>query len=246
MGYYAKLKGVYRAMVPAPLRRLTWDRRYPFHRALDPVKLLLQRHAPHDEVYDRSYYQETVEPEIRRSASLMARSIRDELGPRRVVDVGCGTGELLLALRELGIDGSGLERSRAAIEIARAKGLEIEAFDLEGPPGGLPERRGDLVISTEVAEHLTEPFADPYVDYLCRCGDLALITAATPGQGGTDHVNEQPNAYWIAKFEARGWRPLEDLTRRLRREWSAAGVASFYSANLLLFRGPAAGDAAPR
>ena len=235
MGYYAILKSAFRATLPKSIRRMTWDRRYPFYRVLDPLKHLLQRHAKHDEVYDRSYYEETVEPSILRSAPIMARSVLEVFGPKSVVDVGCGTGALLAALRDIGIPGIGLEYSKAALGMARSKGLEVGSIDLERPLQHLPVHRADLVVSTEVAEHLPEPFAETYVDYLCQTADTTLITAAIPGQGGTDHVNEQPNEYWVGMFAARGFAYL-GCRRDGRGEWAAAGVADFYAKNLLIFR----------
>jgi hypothetical protein len=242
MGYYAALKSVYRAVVPEGVRQLTWDHRYPFHHIIAPLKRLLQEHAPHDEVYDRAYFEETVEPLIRRSAPIMAASIRDEFRPGTVVDVGCGTGALLVALRDIGVAGIGLEYSQAAIAIARSKGVEVEMLDLERPLDELLRLRADLCVSTEVAEHLPAAFADTYVSYLCRTADAVLMTAATPGQGGTDHVNEQPHSYWIEKFRGHGFDYEGGLTARLSREWQAAGVVDFYATNLLIFRkAPTAG-----
>jgi hypothetical protein len=124
----------------------------------------------------------------------------------------------------------------AAIEIARSKGLEVIKLDLEQPIEKLEIRRGELGISTEVAEHLAERFADTFVDYMCRTSDTVLLTAAIPGQGGHDHVNEQPNEYWIEKFRARGFRYDVTTTQRMRRKWKGAEVAWFYHLNLMIFR----------
>jgi SAM-dependent methyltransferase len=242
MGCYAIVKALYRRVLPPSLRRMNEDPRSLTYWIVAPIKHLLQKYAEHDEIYDRGYYEELVEPSIRKSATVMARSIRDEFRPATVIDVGCGTGELLAMLRELGISGVGFERSKAALEFARSKGVNVRELDLEQPIDRLPVERADLVVSTEVAEHLPEEYADTFVELLCRTAETVLITAATPGQGGTDHVNEQPRDYWIEKFAQRGQMYQEELTERLRREWDASGVESFYASNLLLFRrqsGPA-------
>jgi hypothetical protein len=64
-----------------------------------------------------------------------------------------------------------------------------------------------------------------------------VFTAAHPGQGGTDHVNEQPATYWIAKFAKRGFSSDLDLADRWRKDWEASGqVPEFYSQNLMIFR----------
>jgi SAM-dependent methyltransferase len=236
MGAYKFLRGVYFAAIPLAVRRLTHDRRYPFHKIVDPIQAAIrERFAEHDDIYDRDYYERSVEPSAQRSAPIMAKSILKELVPATVVDVGCGTGELLLALRDLGVKGRGLEYSKAALEIARSKRLDVVPFNLERPVEELPVYTADLVVSTEVAEHLPSAFADTYVEYLCRSADTVLVTAAIPGQGGTDHVNEQPNVYWIEKFASRGFEYHIELTMRLRHEWEEAGAAHFYARNLLIF-----------
>lgn len=36
-----------------------------------------------------------------------------------------------------------------------------------------------------------------------------LFSAAQPGQGGTQHINEQPLEWWRAHFAARGYRAVD-------------------------------------
>jgi hypothetical protein len=235
MGYYAVLKKIYR-VVPEPLRLASLEQRYGLKRWTDPLRQILERYAPHDDIYNQAYYERTVGPMTRQSAPVMARSIRKEFGPTSVVDVGCGSGELLDALRAVGIPGAGFEYAEAGLAIARSRGLKVTKLDLEQPLESLPMSRADLAISTEVAEHLPERCADTFVGYLCKTANTVLITAAPPGQGGTDHVNEQPNEYWIAKFESRGFQYLRETSLRMRQEWEAGGVVDFYYRNLLGFR----------
>ena len=93
-----------------------------------------------------------------------------------------------------------------------------------------------MVISVEVAEHLPEPCADRYVDTLCAAArQWAILTAATPGQGGTDHVNEQPNEYWIDKLRCRGFELCMDLTAEWSGAWEAERICTWYYTNLMVF-----------
>jgi hypothetical protein len=97
----------------------------------------------------------------------------------------------------------------------------------------------DVVISVEVAEHLPEASADRYVDFLCAASARwVILTAATPGQGGIDHVNEQPNEYWIAKLAARGFIHTRDLSQRWRAEWKAQSICTWYYNNVMVFERP--------
>jgi hypothetical protein len=62
------------------------------------------------------------------------------------------------------------------------------------------------------------------------------MSAALPGTGGKDHVNEQPSEYWMAKFAARGFAHDRALVARVREEWRDAGVDPIYFKSLMVFR----------
>jgi SAM-dependent methyltransferase len=236
MTLYGTLRQVYKTFIPARFRQSATDRNSVVFYLVNPIKSLVWRLAQHDQIYDEKYYSEIMEPLAKKSAAVMAESIVSEFHPSFVVDVGCGAGELLRQLKDRGIQGVGYEKSAAAIRLAHAKDVEVLEFDLEQPLDRLAIRPSDLVISTEVAEHLPKRFADTYVEYLCRTADRVLMTAAIPGQGGTEHVNEQPNEYWIAKFQQRGFSLDREMTDRLRRRWQEASIAGFYYSNLMIFR----------
>ncbi len=236
MSIYLVAKSIYHAMIPAKLRRLSYDRNFPFHYLIDPIKNVFQLGATHDELYDQNYFTEIIEPMMRASAGVMAESIVNEFRPDRVVDVGCGTGELLHALNQLGVRTTGFENSTAAIEIARAKGVEVCKLDLERPVSELEVRQADLAISTEVAEHIPERFAEGFVEYLCSTANTIVMTAAPPGQEGHDHVNLQLPDYWIAKFQSRNFAYDSDKTSRLGKLWKEGRTASCFYDNLMIFR----------
>jgi hypothetical protein len=83
--------------------------------------------------------------------------------------------------------------------------------------------RYELVICTEVAEHLEEEFAEIVVDNICENAKRYIFfTAARPGQGGHYHVNEQPHSYWMEKFSRRGVELDQDLTTQCRSQLSQA------------------------
>ncbi len=193
-------------------------------------------HLAHNDIYTVDYFLIAVDPEARRAAPTIARSICDAFHPRRVVDIGCGTGALMMALRDLGCTCQGLEYSDAALEICRSRHLDVKKFNLESDSlaSSLPDF--DVTISMEVAEHLAARWADRYVDLLCRPSPWVVFTAAAPGQSGTDHVNEQPPDYWIERFAARGFTPDPALTRDFQDRWRKEAVASYYIENLILFR----------
>lgn len=91
----------------------------------------------------------------------VARSIADTVAaaPARVLEVGCGNGSTMTALREIWSDAEfkGLEPAGSAVEMARDHGLDVDQGFLswEAPPaldGGY-----DLVYNVHVLEHTEDP-----------------------------------------------------------------------------------------
>jgi cyclopropane fatty-acyl-phospholipid synthase-like methyltransferase len=232
---YRLSKSAYRTIVPRTFDRWVFDGKTPLSRQILRVKASLERNAAHDDLYDTSYF-ERYEHDMTPSAEGIAASIIERLPEvRSVVDVGCGSGAIMDMLRERGVSVRGLDYSEAALRICRDKGLDVLKFDLE-QGGDVPTLTADLALSTEVAEHLPPKTADAYIDVLVRISDIVVITAATPGQGGTDNVNEQPNAYWIEKFAARGFAHDPDETQSWRQDWRARNVDTHRSKNVMIFR----------
>jgi SAM-dependent methyltransferase len=167
--------------------------------------------------------------------SIIAEGIVQYFRPRRVLDVGCGGGRLLQNLLDFGVDCLGLEYSSAALEICRARSVPVDMVNLELDDWKASEGF-DLVVSTEVGEHLPAESANRYVGLLCSAGNAVLFTAAVPGTGGIDHVNEQPHNYWIEKFGLQGYFLDAGLSLRLREEWQSRGALHYYFRNALVFR----------
>lgn len=75
--------------------------------------------------------------------------------PGSALEIGCGPGIMLNALRQLGWSVMGLERTEEAADIGRKLfGLKVMAADV----GELPDTREyDLIILFQVLEHMTDP-----------------------------------------------------------------------------------------
>ena len=137
----------------------------------------------------------------RRSARQIIPLVLNWVRANSVVDVGCGTGSWLATVREcgnddiIGVDGDYVYQSQ--LEIPRAT---FVARDLTRPVD--LGRSFDLAISLEVAEHLPAPCASTFVASLVKLAPIVLFSAAIPGQGGTDHVNEQWQDYGAICFRS--------------------------------------------
>jgi cyclopropane fatty-acyl-phospholipid synthase-like methyltransferase len=190
----------------------------------------------HQETYDAKYY-EFIEFTASWSRDAMADAILRDLAPRSAVDIGCGTGALLEALRSRSVQVTGLEYSTAALEHCHQRGLNVRGFDIARHRLPAELRRLDLAISFEVAEHLPARLANRFVKLLSTASDTVVMSAATPGQGGTNHLNEQPHEYWIRKMLWQGFRLDRDLSLRWRNEWRGK-TADWYHSNVMVFRRP--------
>ncbi len=153
------------------------------------------------------------------SAAVVVPWLVSEVGPTSAVDVGCGTGEWVAALRGLGVDAFGVDGFAPLVPWLERADL-TEGYDCSGY---------DLAISLEVAEHLPSESAEPLVEGLCAAR-VVLFSAATVGQQGIGHINCQPHDYWHGLFEAHG--KLPEHVGSLFTE----PVADFYRRNCFLYR----------
>lgn len=179
--------------------------------------------------YTRKFYEAT---RINMASALeIVPSVIQLVSPRSVVDLGCGVGGWLAAFSEHGVQ-----------DIAGYDGEWVHLDDLLIPQTcfhrqdlskRLPaERRYDLAVSMEVAEHLPAEAAKSLVESLTRLSSVVLFSAAIPFQGGTHHVNEQWPAYWMRMFGEKGYLVVDCLRTIF---WDNPRVRWWYAQNMMLF-----------
>jgi O-antigen chain-terminating methyltransferase len=91
------------------------------------------------------------ETEIRHRLDHYLDALR-EGGP--VLDLGCGRGELLLLLREAGIEAVGIEADESVAETARRRGLQVLVGDALSVLETLPDSSRGTVTAIHLFEHL--------------------------------------------------------------------------------------------
>ena len=104
-------------------------------------------------------------------------------GCSNVLDIGCGRGEFLETMRELGVPARGIDLGEESVEQCRQKGLEAERADLFEYLPAQPDAEFDGIMSSQVVEHLA-PERLPEMVRLCaqklRRGGLLVMETPNP------------------------------------------------------------------
>jgi SAM-dependent methyltransferase len=196
--------------------------------------------------YDQAFYEQQQDISLS-SARAVVPHVLSILDVASVCDLGCGVGTWLAAFREngvtetLGIDGDYVSRAKLKIPAGSFQAGDLERASETGLK--LTDRRFDLAISLEVAEHLPRSSAGGFVRQLTGLSDVVLFSAALPKQGGTHHVNEQWPSYWIGLFAENGFEPIDCLRRPF---WNNNLIDLCYRNNMMLFASAAGLGRSPK
>ncbi len=183
--------------------------------------------------YDDSFYDMTIRTEAS-NAHVVAKSIMDAFHPKSLIDLGCGCGIYLKAFHDLGMtDLIGYDGSAHAVTKSLApKGLvvhqDLTTFE--------PDRRYDMCLCIEVAEHIRPQFSDDLVRLAVKCSDTVIFTAAPPGQGGTNHINLQPKENWTKRFNDNGFTHEAELSKTWSDYFKKENVVWWIWKNISIYR----------
>ena len=180
--------------------------------------------------YDFNFYNGQIHPSYQ-SAKIIVPFLIKYFNPSSVIDVGCGMGTWLKSFIEygvsdvIGIDGNYINVDRLLIQ--------KENFLPHNLRSSLVlDRKFDLAISLEVAEHLPSKSADIFIDSLTNLSSIIYFSAGIPFQGGTDHINEQWQSYWATKFQERNFGAY-DIIRPVI--WGNSSVQACYAQNGIVY-----------
>ena len=92
----------------------------------------------------------------------------------RVLDVGCGDGDLLQLLERRGVDGRGIELSREGVNHCVAKGLAVVQGDADTDLDAYPDDAFDYVILSQTLQATRQPKV--VLENLLRIGHRAIVS----------------------------------------------------------------------
>jgi SAM-dependent methyltransferase len=165
--------------------------------------------------YDEFYYDtyafgqryEASNPHWQQHFARFADAIVAELAPRTVMDLGCGPGLLVAALRQRGVEAWGVDISEHAIAHAPS---DASDFCRVGSISDALEENYDLIVCIEVIEHLPASYGDESVANMAKHANRVLFSSAPDDFKDPSHSNVRPTEHWVGLFAHHGmYRDLE-------------------------------------
>src|SRR5436853_6233877 len=124
----------------------------------------------------------------------------------KVLDVGCGDGDLLQLLERRGIDGRGIELSREGVNRCVAKGLAVIQGDADTDLANYPDDAFDYVILSQTLQATRQPRV--VLEHMLRIGRRAIVSFPNFGHwrirlqvgigGHMPHTDNLPYSWWEA------------------------------------------------
>lgn len=179
--------------------------------------------------YDAKFYND-LRAGSRKSAEIVLPILFDEISPRSIVDIGCGTGAWLSVAKEkgvpdvLGLDG---DYARGSLQIGPD---QFRAADVS--KGFVLDRKYDIAMCLEVGEHVRTEDSPLLVESLTKAADVVLFSAGIPGQGGTHHINEQWPEFWECLFRTRNFVRIDCIRPLI---YGNSAIEWWYRQNILLY-----------
>lgn len=168
----------------------------------------------------------------RSSAEEIVPILLELVHPRKVIDIGCATGEWLEVFKKhgveeiFGVDGDWVDR-----KLLKISEEEFLAHDFKKPLH--IDRRFDLAITLEMVQHVDAKDVECFVEMLTKLAPIILFSAPIPYQGGSGiYINEHWPEYWVTLFSDKGYSPIDFIRKRI---WNNERVEWWYSQNILLF-----------
>jgi SAM-dependent methyltransferase len=156
--------------------------------------------------------------------------INEVYKPDSILDVGCGTGTWLKIILDCGIEDflgiDGIEVANKDFFVSKER---FQRYDLTSYWS--INRKFDIVLCLEVAEHLPIDSASNFIKALTNHSDTILFSAACPNQPGQGHINCQSIEYWQQLFNEHGYACYDEIRPVI---WNEAFPEWWYKQNILV------------
>ena len=171
---------------------------------------------------------------LRPDLAIIAREVREAA---RVLDVGCGDGQLMAALRDTkNVDARGLELNAHDVATAVSRGLSVIQGDADTDLAEYPDGSFDYAILSQTLQTTKRP--DLVLDHLVRIGREAFVSFPNFAQwrirfahmfGGRMPVTEQlpdrwydtPNIHHVTIDDFRSL--LDERNIKIEGQWFLSG-----------------------
>jgi SAM-dependent methyltransferase len=146
----------------------------------------------------------------------LAKAIIEAYAPKHIVEVGCGPGHLTKSFSALNIKTTAID-GFSVPDFSAYPNIDFTKIDLNNKSEMstfLNNNKGfDLVVCTEVAEHLLPESSNYLIEFLTSLAPVVVFSAAIPNQKGTGHINCQNRLFWHKMFAKNGF-ILQDTLRK--------------------------------
>ena len=171
------------------------------------------------------------------AGAMLAAALGPDLSRTRILDVGCGDGLLMAALRDTKhADARGMELNARDVATAVARGLSVVQGDADTDLADYPDGSFDYAILSQTLQTTKRP--DLVLDHLVRIGRQAFVSFPNFAQwrirfahmfGGRMPVTEQlphrwydtPNIHHVTIDDFRSF--LEERNIKIEGQWFLSG-----------------------
>jgi SAM-dependent methyltransferase len=153
--------------------------------------------------------------------NILSKVLVENFHPKLVLDVGCGSGSLVLKFQEQGVNAIGCDISRDALSVNKKARPYLLLSRAENLP--FKEKIFDLIVYHHVVEHLSNfSFIEEAKKILKNGGVIYIETPLPPFEAKrlwarvrikrpALHINLHTRSFWIKIFESYGFQFMGDL-----------------------------------
>ncbi|MCQ2493249.1 MAG: methyltransferase domain-containing protein [Lachnospiraceae bacterium] len=131
-----------------------------------------------------------------------AARIKNEIAPKRTLDVGCAIGFMVEALHDIGVEAYGIDISEYAISQVRE---DIKPFCRVKDATLDIEEKYDLITCIEVVEHLDMKDAVKTIEQMCKAADDIIFSSTPFDYNEESHISVNSPEYWAQIFAYNGF-----------------------------------------